>query len=60
MEKRNKDIRELIKENNVKYWQIAEKLGISDITFSRRLRKELDPGEKAEIVNAINEIKKAV
>lgn len=46
---RNKDIRQEIKESGICHWMIAEQLGISDVTFSRRLRKELSTNEKNRI-----------
>ena len=45
----NKDIRQLAKENNVYLWQVAHELGITDATFSRRLRFELSEKDKQEI-----------
>lgn len=54
---KNIDIRELAKKENVTHWQIANHLGFSDITFSRKLRQELSPEEKAKIKEAIKEIK---
>lgn len=57
MQKRNLDIRTLARVENVKHWQIAEVLGVSEITFSRWLRKELSPEKKEEIRKAIKEAK---
>ena len=54
----NTDIKELAKKSNVRLWQIADKLGIGDITFSKRLRKELSTEEKAKIKSIIEELKK--
>lgn len=54
---KNLDIRELAKKENVTLWKIANHLGFSDITFSRKLRYELSPEEKTEIRKAIREIK---
>lgn len=56
---KNLDIRKEIKSANLKLWEIAEQLGITDFTFSRRLRKELSEIEKNEIRQIIqNLIKK--
>ena len=41
---------------DVKHWQIAEKLGVSEITFSRWLRKELSADKKEKIKQAIKEV----
>lgn len=38
---KNQDIRNVAKRADVKLWQIADKLGINDGNFSRRLRREL-------------------
>ena len=53
----NKDIRTEATNSGVKLWQIAEKLGINDGNFSRKLRKELSPEEKAKIREIIAELK---
>lgn len=53
----NLDIRRAIERNNIKYWQIADKLGITDGNFSRLLRKELEKSDKEEIFNIIKELK---
>lgn len=54
---RNKDIRQAITSANVYYWQVADKLGIQDGTFSRKLRHELSEEEKQKIRQAIEELK---
>ena len=54
---KNKDIREAAKAAGVKLWQIAEKLGINDGNFSRKLRFELSEAEKAKIFKIIEELK---
>lgn len=54
----NQDIRREIKTNLFNYWQIAERYGCADATFSRKLRKELPPQEKTKIREIIAELKK--
>jgi len=54
---RNMDIRNAVLNNGVKFYQIAEKLGISDAALSKRLRNELPEEEKQKILNLINEIR---
>ena len=54
----NKDIKELAKKKNVKLWQVAEKLNMTDSSFSRKLRHELSPNEKERIKSIINELQK--
>lgn len=46
----NDDIRQAAQSAGVRLWQIAEKLGLSDGNFSRRLRRELSDEEKAKIM----------
>lgn len=53
----NLDVRRAIERNNIKYWQIADKLGITDGNFSRQLRKELEKSDKEVIFNIIKELK---
>ncbi|MBQ6232124.1 MAG: hypothetical protein IJJ80_01290 [Clostridia bacterium] len=40
----------------VRLWEIAEKLGITDGNFSRKLRRELPEDEKNRILDIIKEI----
>ena len=52
----NSDIRDRAKAAGVKLWQIAEKLGLNDGNFSRRLRRELPDDEKSRIFAIIDDI----
>ena len=52
----NEKIRAAAKREGVKLWQIADRLGINDGNFSRRLRHELPPDETAKILALIDEI----
>ena len=52
----NQDIRNEIKEAGLCFWQIAEKVGISDTRFSVKLRHEFSPEEKAKIRSIIAEL----
>lgn len=52
----NKDIRDYAKAHNVKLWQIATKLHITDGNFSRKLRFELSEEKKQQIYNIIDEL----
>ncbi len=56
----NQDIRRSATENRVKLWQIAAALGITDSTFSRKLRKELQKEEKSKIFSIIENLRKEV
>ena len=52
----NNDIRAYAKLKGVRLWMVAERMGISDNTFSRILRDELDAEEKAKILGLIDGI----
>lgn len=56
MSKANIDIRERAKAKNILFWQIADRLGINDGNFSRKLHKELSAEEKAKIFSIIDEL----
>ena len=49
----NFEIRMKLFENGLKYWQLADKLGISEMTLSRKLRHEMTEEEKNTILEAI-------
>lgn len=52
----NKDIRAAAAAAGVFLWQIAEAIGVTDGTFSRKLRRELPDDEKAEILQVIQNL----
>ena len=52
----NQDIRTAATSAGVKLWQIADKLGMNDGNFCRKLRKELTDDEKAEIMAIIRNL----
>ncbi len=52
----NKDIREYAKRKNVKLWRIANKLGVNDGNFSRKLRRELQEETKQQIFEIIDNL----
>ena len=54
----NKEIRRTAKASGVPLWKIADKLGISEPTMSRKLRHELPEAEQTKILNIINELAK--
>lgn len=55
--KRNLDIRAAAKSAGVFLWEIADKLGVSEPTFIRSLRKELSDAQKTRVLAAIEEIR---
>lgn len=52
----NKDIRAAAAAAGVFLWQIAEAIGVTDGTFSRKLRRELPDDEKAAILQVIQNL----
>ena len=54
----NKDIRELNKSHKIPLWKIAQYLGISEATMTRKLRHELPQEEKEKIFTIIEELAK--
>lgn len=54
----NLNIRAAAKSAGVMLWEIADKLGITDSNFSRKLRHELPQAEKERIFSIIEEIAK--
>ena len=57
--KPNTDIRAAIKKSKLCQYQVAEKIGISEFTFVRWLRKELTEERKRQIFAAIKELSTA-
>ncbi len=53
---RNLELRAEMKAGQVKQWEVAEYMGISEFTLSRWLRKELTVEGKAQIKQAIDQI----
>lgn len=56
MKKTNINIRTAAREAGVKLWQIADKLRITDSSFSRKLRYELPEDEQAYVLRIIAEL----
>lgn len=52
----NKEIRSAAKSAGVLLWEIANRLGIQDSAFSRKLRRELPSEEKEKILGIIAEL----
>lgn len=55
----NKELKQIITTNGLYLWQVAEALGITDSTFSRKLRKELTDDEKNNILRIVEELREA-
>ena len=56
---KNHEIRIAAKKAQINLWKIADALGITDSTFSRKLRHELPENEKARILAIIHKLEKA-
>lgn len=52
----NNAIRQAAKESGVKLWQVAERYGLTDSNFSRKLRHELPEEEQRRIIGTIRDI----
>ena len=52
----NTDIRQAAATAGVRLWEIADRLGIADSNFSRKLRHELPDAEKQRIFAIIDDI----
>ena len=53
----NQDLRKNANDSSVKLWEIANAMGISDSSFSRKLRRELSAEEKTKIISIIEQLK---
>ena len=56
IKQQNKDLRNLMRENHVLHYMVAERLGVSEGTFSKALRKELSHTDKQIVEKAIRAI----
>ena len=55
---KNKDIREVAKHAGVCLWQTADRVGMNDGNFSRKLRRELTQEERDKIMGIIAELER--
>ena len=53
----NEDIRKLINNRRLKYWEIAKEYGTTDSNFSRLLRTPLSDDNRKKILNIIDKFK---
>ena len=54
---KNVQIRTAMRVSDVKQWEVAEQLGISEVTVCRCLRTELPDDKKRQILQAISDVK---
>lgn len=52
----NENIRKAAKEKGVRFWEIAIAKGVSEATFTRKMRVELPDAEKQAIFKIIDEL----
>lgn len=52
----NKEIREAAKANRVYSYEVADALGVSEATMTRKMRRELPQDEKRRILEAIDRL----
>lgn len=53
----NIEIRAIISRNRFRHFEIAEKMGITEFSFSRMLRKELTEEQRKRVLKAIEELR---
>ena len=58
MSNTNQDIKEALFKSGVRQWELAERFGISEFAFCRKLRKELPEGEKQKLLELVAQIRK--
>jgi hypothetical protein len=56
----NQDIKNAIHKANLYQWQVAQKIGVSEMTLIRWLRTQIDSSKKQQIFSAIEELRKEV
>lgn len=52
----NAEIRTAAKDKGVRLWEVAERYGLSEGNFSRKMRRELNSGEKAKLLSIIDDL----
>ena len=58
MDLKNQAIRQAALAHGIRFWQIAQALGVHEVTLSRRLRTELPQEEQERILIIIDELSK--
>ena len=52
----NEQIKEAARQAGVKLWEVADAIGVTDSTFSRQLRRELNPEKQQRVIEAIERL----
>ena len=53
----NAELKQEIKESSIKMWEVAERVGVSDITLTKWLRSEKNIQKQPLVLKAFNELK---
>lgn len=53
----NSELKKELKKHGIAYWQIAEVVGVSDMSIQRWLRSDKDTRHQSEIITAFEQIK---
>ena len=53
----NMAIRSAIQNAGIRHWMVADKLGVSETTFCRMLRKQLPENRKKVVLEAVEKAK---
>lgn len=53
----NETIRKSISDSGLRYWEVADAIGIADTTFARWLRHELPADKQKQILETISRLK---
>jgi hypothetical protein len=54
----NLDVRMLIKKNRLCHYEVAKEIGISEFTFCKWLREEMNEDRKKLVLSAIEKLKR--
>ncbi|MCJ7833853.1 hypothetical protein MUB23_00405 [Cuneatibacter sp. NSJ-177] len=56
----NLELKEKIKNAGLFQWQVADTIGVSDVTFCKWLRKPLSPDKEQAVLEALQKLKEAI
>lgn len=56
--KENQDMRNAARKAGIPFWKIADELGISEASMTRKMRRELPDAEKQRVLQIIEQIRK--
>ena len=54
----NEHVKRYAKDRGIKLWEVAYRYGITDATFSRKLRRELSTQEQEKIISIVDDLTK--